>query len=74
MSDLEYNGVVAYDLMMSFEKILIKEKPTYSEVMVACLALAVISADKMKMSKDLFMANCEIVYEKDKIQQVKGMQ
>ena len=71
---LEYDNQKAYDLMQKLETVIIEAQPTYSEVMVATLALAVISANNMHMSEEMFLTNCQLVFNQDKIEQLKEMQ
>jgi hypothetical protein len=42
--------------------------------MVATLALAVISANNMHMSEEMFLENCRLVFAQDKIEKLKEMQ
>lgn len=71
---LEYDNKVAYELTGKLESVIIEVKPTYAEVMVSCLALAVISANNMHMSEEVFLANCQLVFAQDKIEKMKEMQ
>ena len=71
---LEYDGKKAYELTNKIETVIIEAEPTYAEVMVACLALAVISANNMHMSEEMFLTNCQLVFNQDKIEQLKEMQ
>jgi len=71
---LEYDGKVAYELTNKIETIIIDAKPTYAEVMVATLALAVISANNMHMSEEMFLTNCQLVFAQDKIEKLKELQ
>jgi hypothetical protein len=71
---LDYDGKVAYELTNKIETIIIDAKPTYAEVMVATLALAVISANNMHMSEEMFLENCRLVFAQDKIEKLKEMQ
>ena len=71
---LDYDGQKTLDLMNKLEGIIIEAQPTYAEVMVACLALATISANNMHMSEEVFMANCQAVFAQDKIEKMKEMQ
>lgn len=74
MKPLEYDGKMAYSLVNKIEKLIIEEKPTYADVMVACLALAVIAANNMHMSEEMFLNNCQLVFAQDKIEKMKEMQ
>lgn len=71
---LEYDGKLAYELTNKIESVIIDTKPTYAEVMVSCLALAVISANNMHMSEEMFLDNCRLVFAQDKIEKLKEMQ
>ena len=71
---LEYDNKVAYELTNKIESVIIEAQPTYAEVMVSCLALAVISANNMHMSEEMFLTNCQLVFNQDKIEQLKEMQ
>ena len=71
---LDYDNKLAYELTKKLESVIIEEKPTYAEVMVSCLALAVISANNMHMSEEMFLENCRLVFAQDKIEKMKEMQ
>ena len=71
---LEYDNQKAYELMQKLETVIIEAQPTYSEVMVSTLALAVISANNMHMSEEMFLTNCQVVFASDKIEKLKEMQ
>ena len=71
---LEYDGKLAYELTNKIETVIIDMKPTYAEVLVSCLALAVISANNMHMSEEMFLDNCRLVFAQDKIEKLKEMQ
>ena len=71
---LEYDNQKAYELMQKLETVIIEAQPTYSEVMVSTLALAVISANNMHMSEEMFLTNCQLVFAQDKIEKLKEMQ
>jgi hypothetical protein len=71
---LEYDGKLAYELTNKLESVIIDVKPTYAEVMVSCLALAVISANNMHMSEEMFLDNCRLVFVQDKIEKLKELQ
>ena len=71
---LEYDGRMAYILVDKIEQLIIAEQPTYSDVMVACLSLAVIAANNMHMGEDMFLTNCQLVFAQDKIEKMKEMQ
>ena len=71
---LYYDGQVAYLLVNKIEQLIIAEQPTYADVMVACLALAVIAPNNMHMGEDMFLNNCQLVFAQDKIEKLKEMQ
>jgi len=71
---LEYDGKKAYELVNKLEAVIIEAQPTYAEVMVSALALAVISANNMHMSEEMFLENCRLVFAQDKIEKLKEMQ
>jgi hypothetical protein len=71
---LEYDGKLAYELTNKIESLIIDVKPTYAEVMVSCLALAVVSANNMHMSEEMFLDNCRLVFAQDKIEKLKELQ
>jgi hypothetical protein len=71
---LEYDGKLAYELTNKIESLIIEVKPTYAEVMVSCLALAVIAANNMHMSEEMFLTNCQLVFAQDKIEKLKELQ
>ena len=71
---LDYNEKSTMELMNKLEGLIIEAQPTYAEVMVACLALATISANNMHMSEEVFLANCQLVFAQDKIEKMKEMQ
>ena len=71
---LEYSSEKALELMNKLETVIIEAQPTYSEVMVATLALATISANNMHMSEEMFLTNCQVVFASDKIEKLKEMQ
>ena len=64
---LEYDNKVAYELTNKIESVIIEAQPTYAEVMVSCLALAVISANNMHMSEEMFLTNCQAVFAQDAV-------
>jgi len=71
---LEYDDKKAYELTHKIETVIIEAQPTYAEVMVSCLALAVIAANNMHMSEEMFLTNCQVVFAQDKIEKLKEMQ
>ena len=71
---LEYDGRMAYTLVDKIEQLIISEQPTYSDVLVACLSLAVIAANNMHMKEEMFLANCQLVFAQDKIEKMKELQ
>lgn len=71
---LEYDGRMAYTLVDQIEQLIIAEQPTYADVLVACLSLAVIAANNMHMKEDMFLSNCQLVFAQDKIEKLKEMQ
>jgi hypothetical protein len=71
---LVYNEEVARKLARQMESMFMEDKPTYAEVLVACTAMAAIAANQMHMSKEVYLANCELVYETDKLSKIKEMQ
>ena len=74
MDKLHYNEEVARKLARQMEAMFIEDKPSYAEVMVACLAMSAIAANQMHMSKEIYLANCELVFETDKLSKIKEMQ
>ena len=74
MSKLIYDADAAQVLANKLEQTFLEDKPTYAEVLVACTAMAAIAANQMNMSKEVFLANCELVYETDKYSKVKEIQ
>jgi hypothetical protein len=74
MKPLQYDGKLAYELTNKIESVIIEAKPTYAEVMVSCLSLAVISANNMHMSEEMFLNNARIVFAQDKLERLKEMQ
>lgn len=71
---LQYDQNTTMQLMNKLEGVIIEMQPTYADVMVACLALATISANNMHMAEEVFLANCQLVFAQDKIEKMKEMQ
>ena len=71
---LDYDQNTTMQLMNKLEGVIIEMQPTYADVMVACLALATISANNMHMAEEVFLANCQLVFAQDKIEKMKEMQ
>ena len=71
---LEYDDKKAYELTNKIEAVIIEVEPTYAEVMVSCLTIAVICANNMHMSEEMFLTNCQVVFASDKIEKLKEMQ
>lgn len=71
---LQYDQNTTMQLMNKLEGVIIEMQPTYADVMVACLALATISANNLHMAEEVFLANCQLVFAQDKIEKMKEMQ
>lgn len=61
-------------LVNQIEAILIKGEAEYSDAMAATLYVASVAANNMGMTEKMFLANCKVLFEHDKQEQLKEMQ
>jgi hypothetical protein len=61
-------------IVNKFEEVLIADEMDYPEAFAAALYIATVSANQLGMSKDMFLRNCETMYNHDKREQLKEMQ
>ena len=61
-------------IVNKFEEVLIADEMDYPEAFAAALYVATVSANQLGMSKDMFLRNCETMYNHDKREQLKEMQ
>lgn len=64
----------AFYLINQIEKLLVNETAEYPDVMGATLFIAVVCANNLGMTKKMFMDSCEILFDTDKEEQMKGLQ
>jgi hypothetical protein len=62
------------DLVRKIEAVLINENAEYSDAFAATVYVAAVAANNMGMDEKVFLANCKILYEHDKKEQLKEMQ
>jgi len=61
-------------LVREIEKVLVDEEAEYVNSFAAALYVACVSANNMGMSKKIFLANFETLFDHDKKEQMKELQ
>jgi hypothetical protein len=61
-------------LINQIEKLLVDETAEYPDALGATLFIAVVSANNLGMTKEMFMNSCETLFDSDKEEQMKGLQ
>jgi hypothetical protein len=62
------------NLVHQIEAILVDGEAEYSDAMAATIYVAAVAANNMGMTEKVFLANCKILFEHDKKEQLKEMQ
>ena len=68
------NQETVLHLVREVEKVLVEEEAEYVNSFAAALYVACVSANNMGMSKQVFLANCETLFDHDKKEQMKELQ
>jgi hypothetical protein len=61
-------------IVRQFEEILVDGDTEYPDAMAAALYVAAVSANNMGMTEKVFLANCKVLFDHDKKEQMKEMQ
>jgi hypothetical protein len=62
------------DLVRQIEKVLIDSESEYVDAFGASLYVTAVSANEMGMTKEIFLKNCETMFDHDKSEQMKELQ
>jgi hypothetical protein len=68
------NQETVLQLVREIEKIMVEEEADYVNAFAAALYVACVSANNIGMSKTIFLANCETLFDHDKKEQLKELQ